>query len=99
MRTAFKTSFRGIKHALEFNKDNDEELEDDEEAHYSLENEQMPPLRVHYNYFLKNNFLFCSYFVTHRKRRLKRNEALRRVIGKVSRLAALLHRRTIFKER
>ena len=39
MRTAFKTSFCGIKHALEFNKGNDEEPDDDE-AHYSLENEQ-----------------------------------------------------------
>ena len=40
MCAAFKTSFPGIKHALEFNKDNDEKPEDDDEAHYSLENEQ-----------------------------------------------------------
>ena len=40
MRAAFKTSFPGIKHALEFNEDNDEEPEDDDEAYYSLENQQ-----------------------------------------------------------
>ena len=40
MRAAFKTSFSGIKHGLEFNKDNDEEPEDDDEAHFSLEIKQ-----------------------------------------------------------
>ena len=42
MRASFKTSFSGIriKHALEFNKDNDEEPEDDDEAYQSLENQK-----------------------------------------------------------
>ena len=99
MRAAFKTSFPGIKHALEFNKDNDEKPEDDDEAHYSLENEQNASIEGILQLFSKDEFLFCSYSATHRKRRLKRNEALRGFIGKVSRLAALLHSRTIFKER
>ena len=95
MRAALKTFFPGIKHALEFN---DEEPEDDDEAYQNLEYQKDPPLRVHYNYFQKSEFLVLLISTTHCKRRLKKSEALGGVIGKLSRIVALSHHSTIFKE-
>ena len=96
MRAAFKTSFSGIRHSESEN----EESEDDNENFQTVESGNDDTIDATLQLFSEERIpCFAHTLQLTVKDGLKETNNLDGSLGKVSRLAALLHRSTIFKER
>ena len=99
MRAAFKTSFSGIKYALEFNENNNEEPQVNDKAYQSLKNHKDASIEGTLQLFSKERIsCFAHTLQLTIKDGLKETKYLEGGIRKVSRLAAFLHCSTIFKK-